>query len=110
MKSYEVGYTWERKDFEHEVVASVKHENDDEIMVLLIKLRQFGSEKVEYNTMEVFVGKRYNVFIVEEETKKQVWKLNEKELKYGEAFQVFSKNIHHLGEGYAINVEEIEND
>lgn len=110
MKKHEVGYTWERKDFEYEVVASVKHDSNEEVFVLLVKSRNFVYDETEYITMEVFVGKRYNVLIVEKETENQVWKLNKKELNYDEAFQLYNENINHLGEGYTIKVEEIEND
>lgn len=46
----EIGYTWDRKDWEYTVVAKVPHKNHEGVFVYLIEQRKFGEDDVEYIT------------------------------------------------------------
>lgn len=48
----EIGYTWDRKDWEYTVVAKVPHKGHDGrgVFVYMIEQRKFGEEEYEYFT------------------------------------------------------------
>lgn len=47
-KVWEIGDSWSRKNFEHIVVAKVKHDTREGIYVHLVSIREFGTDEYEY--------------------------------------------------------------
>jgi len=55
---YNIGDKFERKNYEYEIVAKVKHESKDE-HVYLVKSREFGEDDVDYIVFDEFAFSAY---------------------------------------------------